>query len=401
MARIALIFLLLIAGGIVATNMDVFSLRRSSGIRPSTDAAPVLDAQTQALLDQFDAYTRKSIEREQLPGAAVVVVKDGRVVFTQCYGVKSVDTQEPINPHTVFRLASLSKGFASVLAGMMVKDGQIDWNDPVRKYVPDFRLYKNLYTDSLTIRHVLSHTTGLPRQTFSNLIEAGHSYFTARQRLAEVKPTHKPGAWYNYQNVAYSLIGDVAERAAGKRFEQLLYSRIFLPLQMTNAGAGYANFMLDTTNIARPHRLEKERYRSIPVSPNYYEVMPAAGVNASISDMGQWLLFLLGHYPEIMTKDELKALYQKQIAVPMAENNHRAFPEATESWYGLGWRGVLSHERHVVFHGGYVNGFRSEIAFIPSEDIGIAILSNAPSWYINSAVPVFFSMYWGLPYEQS
>ncbi len=400
MKKVALAFLLIVVV-IMFTNVHVFSLRKSHSTLPSNDAVPVLDAQTQALLNQFDAYTRESIEREQLPGVAVVVVKDGQVIFTQCYGVKSVDTQELINPHTVFRLASLSKGFAAVLASIIVKDGQIDWNDPVRKYVPDLRLYKNQYSDLLTIRHVLSHTTGLPRQAFSNLIEAGHSYLSARQRLAEVKPTHKPGTWYNYQNVAYSLIGEVVECATGRRFEQLLYSRIFLPLQMTNASAGYANFMLDTTNIARPHRLEKERYRPIPVSPNYYEVMPAAGVNASISDMGQWLLLLLGHYPKVITKDELKTLYQKQIDVPMTENNHRAFPEATESWYGLGWRGVISHGRHVVFHGGYVNGFRSEIAFIPSEDIGIAILSNAPSWYINSAVPIFFSMYWGLPYEEN
>ncbi len=398
---IVLVLLMLVLGSFAVTrNLDVFPQNRQAASRIRTEK-PELDPATLDLLQNFDAHVQESLLREQFPGAAVVVVKEGKVIFMKGYGVRSLYGRDSVNEHTVFRLASLSKGFASVLAGILVKEGQFQWDDPVSSYVRDFQLYKNQYTDSLTLRHVLSHTTGLPRQTYSNLIEAGRPYTEARSRLSEVRPTHRPGVHYNYQNVAYSLVGDVAERTTGKRFEDLLYSRIFLPLGMTNAGSGFTNFMLDTSNVAWPHRIEKQSYRRWAVLPNYYEVLPAAGVNASISDMGQWLLFLLGHKPEVLDKSTLDTLFNKQIAVPLAENNHRAFPESKEAWYGLGWRGVLSHGRQVIFHGGYVNGFRSEIAFVPSEDIGIAVLSNAPSWFINSSVPRFLAMYWGLPYEQN
>jgi len=337
-----------------------------------------LDPATESTLSQYDAFVQERIVEEGFPGAAVVVVKGGQIIFAKGYGVRTANSTDSINIHTVFRLASLSKGFAGVLAGLLVKEGHFLWDDPVSTYVRDFKLYKNLYTDSLRLRHVLSHTTGLPKQAYSNLIESNRSYAEARMRLSEVRPTHKPGVYYNYQNVAFSLIGDVAERTTGKRYEDLLYSKIFMPLNMVNAGSGYQNFLLDTSNIAWPHKYEQEKYRRYPVKPHYYEVLPAAGVNASISDMGQWLLFLLGHRPDVMDKAELQQLYEKQIAVSLSEGNHRAWPEATEAWYGYGWRGIQSKGRKVIFHGGYVNSFRTEIAFIPEEDIGIAVLSNAP-----------------------
>jgi beta-lactamase class C len=360
-----------------------------------------LDPVTETAILKYDDFVRERLTEEQIPGIAVVIVKNGEIIFSKGYGVRTTQSRDSINVHTVFRLASLSKGFAGVLAGLLVKEGHFIWDDPVSAYVRDFKLYKNLYTDSLKLRHVLSHTTGLPKQAYSNLIEANHSYAEARTRLSEVRPTHKPGVYYNYQNVAFSLVGDVAERTTGRRFEDLLYSKIFMPLNMSDAGSGYQNFLLDTSNIAWPHKYEQEKYRRYPVKPNYYEVLPAAGVNASISDMGQWLLFLLGHRPDIMDKTELSQLFDKQIVVSLSEGNHRAWPEATEAWYGFGWRGVQSKGRKVIFHGGYVNSFRAEIAFIPEEDIGIAVLSNAPSGFMHQATPYFWSLYSSMQYAQN
>lgn len=396
-----LVIIAALISGIAGTRGSVqLSLSRQV-VAADNVKAPVLDSATLALVENYDRHVLESIEAEHFPGAAVVIVKDGAVIFSKGYGVRDLSTRDSVNEHTVFRLASLSKGFASVLAGILVKDELFQWDDPVQSHLSDFRLRSPEYTKTLTIRHVLSHTTGLPRQTFSNLIEAGDSYTAARNRLPEVRMTHAPGVIYNYQNVAYSLIGEIAEKTAGRRFEELLYRRIFLPLGMTDAGAGYANLMLDPSNIAKPHKIEKQAYKRIDIKPNYYEVSPAAGVNASISDMGKWLLFLLGNYPEVLDKETLDTLYSKQIAVPLAESNHRSYPNATEAWYGLGWRGVKSNGKPVIHHGGYVNGYRTEIAFLPSENVGIAVLTNAPSWFINSASSRFLSMYWGLPNEKS
>lgn len=402
MPRLLSILLWIALGGVVLSRTEVFfSPLRAHVDTDDESTAPVLDPATETLVARYDTFVRQRQQEERFPGAAVVMVKDGQVIFMKGYGVRRLHSKDSVNTNTVFRLASLSKGFAAVLAGMMVQEGQFQWDDPIIKYVPDFRLRSSEQTEALSIRHVLSHTTGLPRQAYSNLIESGQSYAMARQQLREVRLTHSPGLHYNYQNVAYSLVGDVIEQTSKTRFEEQLYKRIFLPLGMRQAGAGYGNFMLDTTNVAWPHKYIKESYQRIPVSRNYYELAPAAGVNASIEDMGSWLLFLLGHRPELMSKETLDTLFSQQIGVPLSEGNYGSFPAATEGWYGLGWRGVMSHGRKVIFHGGYVNGFRTEIAFIPSEDVGIAVLSNSPSGFINASVPRFLEFYWGLSNEKS
>jgi beta-lactamase class C len=400
--RLLSVILWVVISGLVIIRTEVFVSPLRAHVEKEVEPAdPILDAATQTLVERYDAFVRQRHQAEQFPGAAVVMVKDGRVIFSKGYGVRSLYSQDSVNTNTVFRLASLSKGFAAVLAGMLVQDGHFQWDDPVIKYVPEFRLRGTEQTEALSIRHVLSHTTGLPRQAYSNLIESGQSYRAARQQLREVRLTHSPGLHYNYQNVAYSLVGDVIEQSSQLRFEEQLYKRIFLPLGMRQAGAGYGNFMLDTSNVAWPHKYIKEAYQRIPVSRHYYELAPAAGVNASVEDMGAWLLFLLGHRPELMRREALETLFSQQIAVPLSEGNYSNYPLATEAWYGLGWRGVMSHGRKVIFHGGYVNGFRTEIAFIPTEDVGIAVLSNSPSGFINASMPKFLELYWGLTNEKS
>jgi len=354
--------------------------------------APQLDAKWQYISDRYESYVRGAMRAENIPGAAVAIIQDSTIVMAKGFGVKSTaERQDSVDAHTVFRLASLSKGFAPILTAQFVREGCLTWDDRVRSYLPYFALRSEEQADKITLRHVLSHTTGLPRHAYSNLLNYGWYYEQIFPKLKEVKLYDKPGTRYNYQNVVYSVIGDVLHNATGKSYTRLLNERIFNPAGMDDASASY-NGILSARNVARPHWYYKgQGYKPIPISRNYYEVIPAAGVNASITDMAQWLQVLVGNRPEVMTEEDLAEVFKPEIWVNMREL--RQWNGMQRAWYAKGWRVLDFPDKRLIYHGGFVNGFRTEIAFDPKEKVGIVVLSNAMSNFIGQSVQVFFDLY--------
>jgi beta-lactamase class C len=351
------------------------------------------DPDLQPLVERFEAYVTHHLEQEGVPGATIAMVKDSSVIYLKTFGLKEQHTFDSINIHTAFRLASVSKGFAPVLVGMLVEDGVLNWDDRIIDFLPDFKMSKKRHTEELTIRHVLSHTTGLPRHTYSNLLDEGWSYPEIRDMLRNVPVTHPVGAFYNYQNVAYSLVADVVEKATGKTYTQLLKERIFDPLNMRGASASF-NELMSYHNIAIPHLRDRYGYQPIPISPNYYTVAPAAGVNATIVDMTQWLQFLLGNNPGLLAGEILDEIFRPQIDILLRDKSIGQWRDlADHFFYALGWRVLRSDTDTIVYHGGYVNGYRSEVAMIREDNFGIVVLSNAPSNFTSECLPSFFEMY--------
>ncbi len=351
------------------------------------------DADLQPLFEDFEHFVEQRIAEEGLPGAAIAIVKDSNVVYLNTFGLKERHSYDSVNIHTAFRLASVSKGFAPVLTAMLVEDGLLDWDDRVIDHMPDFRLYKERDTEALTLRHVLSHTTGLPRHTYSNLLDDGVPYPEIRDRLKNVPPSHRVGTFYNYQNVAYSLIADVVEAATGKSYQQLLEERIFDPLDMRDASASY-NELINHWNVAVPHMRSRRGYEPIAISPNYYSAGPAAGVNASITDMTYWLRFLLGYGSDLLADSLLGEIFNPYVDIPRHDKtlgNWRSVMDRAH--YAMGWRVLECGADKLTYHGGYVNGYRSEVALFRKDGIGIAILTNAPSYFISDAMPTFVKMY--------
>lgn len=344
-------------------------------------------------IDEFDAFIKASKPDSAFPGAAVAIVKDNQVIYLKSFGVKSINTNDSVNIHTIFRLASVSKGFAGILAGIFVHKGIIHLDDPVVKYLPNFKLSNSEYTQKLTIRHILSQTTGLPTHTYTNMIEAGTDFATLRDKLAEVPLSAEPGKQHSYQNVAYSIIADILEKATGKNYETLLNEEIFKPLQMTDASANYES-LEKSNNRAFPHINTKKGFIQIKSTPEYYTVLPAAGVNASISDMSKWLLALVGNNPDVIAPEVTKIAFTPEVETP---RRHKYFfmkwEEVKETEYGLGWRILKYNADTMAYHGGYVKGYRAEIAIIPKYKIGIVVLSNAPNKFINLTIPAFYNSF--------
>jgi beta-lactamase class C len=343
------------------------------------------------LLSAFEKKELEVLKRTKTPGLAIAVVQDTSIVYIKGFGVREVGKKDSVDIHTVFRLASVSKCFAPILTGLLVEEEVLGWDDKIVSYLPEFSLQNKAYADSLTIRHVLSHTTGLPYHTYTNLVEEGMDLKSMVALLKDVKLTGKPGEIYSYQNVAYSLIGEVIEAATRKPYTELMNEKVFRPLQMYDASMSYSDILLNP-NVAHPHILWRKGWKVTSINDTYYNVAPAGGVNASISDMAQLIKMLVGN-KKLVTPETLAQIFKPAVRAKSKNRNFRRWIDRANSYYALGWRVLNFKTDTLLYHGGYVNGYRSEIAINRRDKIGICVLSNGPGELVDNSVPYFFSLY--------
>lgn len=362
-------------------------------VEPEPEEEWVIDESLAITLNEFEQNFEAGLREEEIPGAAVVIVKDGRIVFQKGFGVKEKGTFSRVDEQTVFRLGSLSKGFASVLTGVMVEEGVVSWDDPVSKYLPEFRLNDARQTDRLQIKHLLSHTSGLPRHAYTNLIEDGLTLDSIIPRLEQVPLIANVGDQHSYQNAAYSAIEKILESQTNTSFNTLLHEKVFEPLAMDQTSVNYDGIKY-SGNTAIPHIFRSRSLGRVPVPINekYYNAVSSGGINASASDVGKWLLLLTGHHPEVISKEALEDIY-KPFATIHNRRYSRYWDGVNRSHYAMGWRVLDNDGQKIVYHGGYVNGYRSEIAFAPEDGVGICILLNTHSSYPSEVIPEFFNQF--------
>ncbi len=351
------------------------------------------------VLADYDAFIRSKMDSLRLPGLAYAVVKDGKIVAIKTYGVRQKGRSALVDEHTTFRLASISKGFAAVLAGLLVEQGYLYWDDPVKKHIPSFRLKDNLHTSTVTLRHTLSHTTGLTEYAGVSLIYKDLSCASLLRGLRYSSIAAAPSDSFTYQNAIFSAIDVIAKAVTQKSYSKLVDSLLLEPLGMADASTGYRN-MVARQNKAMPHT-HSRRYgwsSSGSIRNKWYNVAPAAGVNASISDMAIWMQAMLGHRPDIISKQVLKEVFTPHVMINNDSKYYETWaPGITQGWYGLGWRVFDYNDTRVVYHGGYVRGFRPEMGFCPSEDVGIVLLTNSSKNDLSTlCIPAFFNRYFNL-----
>jgi beta-lactamase class C len=350
------------------------------------------DPEWNQLFDRYGKFIQQAIDSQLAPGVAVAIIKDSSIIFMKGFGYRNTTTKDPIDTETVFRLGSVSKCFASVLSGVLVQEKVLSWNDPVVHYLPGFALKSKEQTEGIQLRHVLSHTTGLPYHAFTDLIERGTPFDTMVYHLRDLTLVGKPGQIYSYQNVAYSVIGQVMQAATGKTYEQVMHEKIFTPLQMTHASLSYQALMKET-NVAKPHRLSAKGWVTQPFSTTYYNVGPAGGMNASINDMALFLTSLMKSQGSLLDSTQQEAIFQPVVKATAKNRYFWTWKRPVSSHYGLGWRVINFKDDVVNYHGGYVNGFRSEVAIHRKDRIAICVLVNAPGQLADQAIPEFFKRY--------
>lgn len=398
------------AGGILLGGFIAFSIlftavlsqdNRSAGKSPAPASVPEGSTDTEStgsfppidnVIGRFDDFLNERLDSLETVGAAATVYHEDKVVYTLTYGVRRAGTTDSVDRNTVFRLASVSKGFAGVLACQLHEQGKILLDDKVISYLPDFRLKDTLSTRELAIRHLLSHTSGLVPHAFDNLAEAGQKIDEILPRLPEVNISGPPGKLYGYQNVLFSLVDTIACLATGKTYADLMAENIFIPLGMKNACTGYRSLVWNP-NVAFPHAKRRGEFYPLPLHTGYYNLLPAAGVNASINDMGKWLEALLGNRPEAISPAVISLISTPQIRTPLKRAYTRHWDPIDERYYSFGWR-IFDYKGHrILYHGGYVKGYRAEIAVCPELKTGLAFLQNSPNGIASRCVPTFFNLF--------
>jgi len=345
---------------------------------------------------RFEALAEQLVQGQRVPGLAMAIVQDGRIVSARGYGVTDVVYPQPVDAHTVFRLASLSKAFAGTMTGLLVNDGQLRWDSKVADYVPGFHLSDPAYTAKVTVADLLSHRVGLKSyNAFDRDIEANAEFRQVAYKLGAAPLSCAPGECYAYQNVAFSLVGDVVLAASGSSYEREVQRRLFEPLGMRDASLGLAGIE-SSPSWARPHVRSRNGWVSLSPKPTYYRLPPAAGVNASISDMAQWLLAHTGHHPEVLPAPLLATLHAPVVATPGEMRSGWRRDRVNAASYALGWRVFDYGGEEVVFHAGAVQGYRGMTALLPGRDLGIAILWNSESSLPAGLVPTIIDRALGI-----
>jgi beta-lactamase class C len=267
----------------------------------------------QNLASQYEQWFHQQISTDKVIGAAFAVASRDGIIQVGTAGHTDTTRKQAINHDTAFRIASVSKTFAAELAAKMVQEGLFNWNDPVNLHVPDFLIKGD--TGKIHVQHLLGQSTGLMPHAYDNLIEDGMSASAVQSKLKELSFICVPGECYSYQNSVFSLIQPVIEKNAGNSYANLIEQRIFKPLDMTTASVGFEAFMA-TQNRARPHVKRRGQWKTVKVLPNYYRIAPAAGINASVVDMGKWLMAQLGANPQVLAPEVLSDVITPRVRTP-------------------------------------------------------------------------------------
>jgi len=346
----------------------------------------------QELKIAVEAYFNKAIASGNIVGAGVSIVKGDSIIISNGFGKRNINLDKVVDAETVFRLGSISKGFAGVLSASLNTEGTLHWEDKVSDFIPEFQLGDAINTEKVTLATILSQTSGTPNHAYTNILEAGLPLKDIAKRFKNIVPISQPGVAYSYQNVMFALCGDMMQKATGQDINTLLKDRLFKPLGMQNTSTDNET-LIHTENIAMPHSQISHNYKVLKLNNKYYNAVAAGGVNASAIDMAKWMRFLLGHNPEIMNQSAFQQAFQPFVEIKEHNKYYQKWPGHVASFYGYGWRihkyldDTNKDEKTIWHHGGTVNNYRNEIALFPEDDLGICVLLNSNSKLAQTVIP--------------
>lgn len=344
------------------------------------------EKQSLAWVDDYYKSAVSKAKKRNIPGFAfVVVTKDGDVVYKQ-YG-KTEKNGSAITNKTKFRLASVSKTFTAALVAKQHQLELLDWQTKLSTLVPDYSI-DNYDEKPILLRHIIGQSTGFMRNAYDNLIEANYKRPRVLKEFSKLDSICKPGYCYTYQNALFGALEEYY-LAQDSSYSQELEKHIFAPLKMT-ATVG-KDALESADSWAKPHAaIARNKWSKVKVKQDYYRFAPAAGVNASTSDMAIWLNAMLLNHPKVIDDTMRGQLTQPRVKTS-GELRRRAWRKNLKSaHYGLGWRVYNFANKTLYYHGGWVQGYRADLAFSPELGIGMAFLMNAESNVINEISAEFW-----------
>ena len=359
--------------------MRLFRMSAAMLLLPATLAGQVKAA---APPPGFDAWVLQVLRQFEIPGVAVAIVKDGRVVLARGYGVRRMGVTQAVDPYTRFGIASNTKAFTALALGLLVEEGKIGWDQPVVKYLPAFQMWDPWVTRELTVRDLLVHRSGLGLGAGDLLWWPASTYNRTEisRRLRFIKPATTFRSAYAYDNVLYLVAAQVIETVSGKSWEEFVTERVLRPVGMDSTTVFHSAAGDTAGNVAATHARVDGRTR--PIAPFLSEnTNPAGGINAGAADMAKWMIALLdsGRVGEkrIWTQPTTRELWS--LVTPIRPGNpapELAPLRANFSGYGLGFFVRDYRGRKLVTHTGGLPGYVSRVALIPELKLGVAVLQN-------------------------
>ncbi|MBX7127258.1 MAG: serine hydrolase [Cyclobacteriaceae bacterium] len=330
-----------------------------------------------AKIKAFDQYVEAGRNQWMVPGMAVTVVKDGKVLLSKGYGVRSLGQSEPVDSKTLFACASTTKAMTAALMGMLVDEGKVNWNDPVIKHYPGFKLYDPYMTREVKIRDLFTHNAGMGNADFLWSLMRIPSDEVLRI-FGEVKPTYSLRSSFIYQNIMYLVAGKVIENVSGKPWEVLIRERIFTPLGMSRS----VPMRKDVTdpNQTGAHYLVDGKIMNITHS-SCDNVGPAGSVWSCADDINKWMMAMLDSSKyaggRLLKPATWAEMFKPQTLVPLSEF-YPTMQILKPNWtsYGLGWFQHDYKGRKINYHTGSLAGAIAMHAQLPDEKLGIYIFGN-------------------------
>jgi CubicO group peptidase (beta-lactamase class C family) len=328
-------------------------------------------------LDGFDAYMAKTLKDWNAPGVGVGIVVNDKLVFAKGYGYRDYEKKLPYTSATMSPIASNTKLFTAIAAGMLVEEGKLSWDRPVRDSVPAIRFYNDQLNNTVTLRDMLSHRTGITRHDTIWY----KSDFTRKQlfeKLVYLEPQEPMRQTFLYNNLMFAAVGYLIELQSGKTWEEFVKERILVPLKMNSTSYSIADMLKRPEfGVGFTERRDSFEIYRIPYYEDISGVAPCGAIVSNIEDISHWLIALMnqGKYDgrQVLPPEVLKATLQPAIALPNTALETRGWSEILNAAYGMG-RETASYRGHLItFHGGDLPGFHTQISFMPQDHIGVIV----------------------------
>ncbi|MBF0596801.1 serine hydrolase [Faecalibacter rhinopitheci] len=327
---------------------------------------------------KIDQVAENAMKAFDVPGMAVAVIKDGAIVHSKGYGVKSILTGEKVESSTNFGIASNSKAFTATTLAILVDEGKIKWDDKVIQHIPEFKMYNNYVTKEFTIRDLLTHRSGLGLGAGDLMVWPDGHNFTPKDIINNIqflKPVSDFRSKYDYDNLLYIIAGEVIERVSGQSWTDFVTKRLLEPIGMTNSAANW-HLVKDKKNAIAPHvpidgKLEViDRYTNTIFDA-------AAGIYSNVDDVAKWLQFNLDkgkvNGKQIISEKQMKEMITPQTLQKVGTTTpYNSLFKA----YGLGWQLQDFNGKLEVSHTGGLEGIVTQTIFYPQLNLGIVVLTN-------------------------
>ncbi|HXF43282.1 MAG TPA: serine hydrolase [Pyrinomonadaceae bacterium] len=333
------------------------------------------------IISETDAYAQRTMKEFGGPGMAIAIVKDDKVIFAKGYGVRELGKDAPVDPDTVFAIASNSKAFTVAALAILVDEKKLSWDDKVSKYLPEFKMYDPWVTNELTIRDLVTHRVGL--DTFSGDLlwyETTYSPDEILSRVRFLKPVSSFRSQFGYQNLMFIAAGRVVERVSGKSWCDFITEKILSPLEMKRTVCSVKNL---PDNSASPHNESGGGKLRVLPHGNVDGAYSAAALNSSVNDLSKWIRLQLGRGTfegkQIFSSTQSWQMHQPYLSQQISETAWKNNPTRHFSGVAMGWFVYDYQGKKIINHGGALDGMLSMTVLIPELNAGLIVLTNSES----------------------